>query len=226
MTEDYYLDLEKYSLDRFQYELEHIDLLPGRKILQEKIKERMQILRDNGIDNLDKLQENIKTTPKAKKFAETTGLPEEYVKILRREVNSLKPPPIPLNKFPGIKPETVEKLGRIGIKNTYKYFQKVKNSNDRKELAYQADLNEEEVLLLTKLTDLARVKWIGPITAWMIIESGVQNVEELKDSDPKTLYQNMIKINQEKEYTRARFVENDMKLCIDFARDVPLVIKY
>jgi hypothetical protein len=45
----------------------------------------------------------LKTPNKAKKFAAQSGLPEDYVLILRREVYSYLPKPVNLDKFPGIK---------------------------------------------------------------------------------------------------------------------------
>jgi hypothetical protein len=186
----------------------------------------MDILRKNGVYNLQDLQLKIKTSKKAQIFAKNTGLPKEYVKVLRREINSLTPPPTPLNKFPDIKPDSVQKLANKGIKNTFQLFSRIKTPQDRENLAQKIGIDEEELLLLTKLTDLSRVKYVGPVFASLIIQSGADSLENLRNSDPSTLFNRMNNINLEKKYTRARFVEADIEQCIKLSKDVPLSIQY
>jgi len=77
---------------------------------------------------------------------------------------------------------------------------------------------------LTKLTDLSRVKWIGPIFARIFLDSGTGTVEKLSLSNAKTPYKKLVDINNEKKYTKNKFVENDVKLCIDITQLVPKVI--
>lgn len=36
----------------------------------------------------------------------------------------------------------------------------------------------------------------------------------------------LVDINSEKKYTKAKFIENDVRLCIDVAKMVPKVIEY
>lgn len=84
MKNDYHIDLEKYSLDKFKKELYESELLPSRKILKDNINERFKILENNGIENLHDLKLSLKTPKKTREFAVKSGLPEDYLLILLR----------------------------------------------------------------------------------------------------------------------------------------------
>jgi len=223
---DYYINLEEYPLQKFKDELKKSELLPSRKILKDNIEENFKVLEDNGISNLQELIDSLKTAKKTKELAQKSVIPSEYLLILRREVNSYIPKPVSLEKFPGIKKDTISKLNTIGIKNTAHLFHMVKNAEDRKELSIQTGINENEIMDLTRLTDLSRVKWIGPVFARIFLESGTNSVEKLSKADYNDLYKKLLQINNEKGYTRAKFIENDVKLCIEVSKMVPKVIDY
>lgn len=226
IAENYYIDLEKYSLNKFKHELKELELLPSRIILKEQMDERFKILDVNSIQNLQDLANSLKTPKKAKEFAIKSGLPLDYLLILRREVNSYLPKPVNLEKFPGIKNDTLTKLNRIGIKNTAHLFKRVKTEEDRKELSYEISINNEKIMELTKLTDLSRVKWVGPIFARIFLDSGTDTVEKLSKANAESLYKELVKINSTLEYTKAKFIENDIRLCINVAKIVPKAIHY
>jgi hypothetical protein len=168
----------------------------------------------------------LKTPKKAREFAAKTRLPEDYLLVLRREVMSLKPGLVNLDKFPGVDPGTIKKLKETGIKTTLHLFERVKTLQSRRKLAHKLEVEPEDILELTKLTDLSRVKWVGPVFARMFLDSGTDTVEKLSQAESPSFYEQLVKINQEKEYTKAHFVETDLDLCINFARKVPRVIEY
>lgn len=226
MTDNYYIDLEKFTLRQFKQELKESELIPSRRILKDKLDKRFEILEDNGARNLQDLINLLKTPKKAKEFAEKSGLSSDYLLILRREINSYKPKPVPLDKFPGIKNDTIIKLNKIGIKNTAHLFKRVKTEKDRTDLSAETGINPEEIMELTKLTDLSRIKWVGPIFARIFYESGVDTAQKVSNAEPEPLFKNLVEINSEKGYTKAKFVENDVKLCIKVAKIVPKAIEY
>lgn len=226
MADDYYLDFQKYSLKTFQGELKEAKLIPSRQILKEDLEDRFKILDEKGISNLQELMEALKTPKKAQDFAAQNGLPEEYLLILRRELRSLKPSPVNLSKFPGINPGVIVKLEAIGIRTTQQLFKRVKTPQSREDLGDELGVSQEDILELTSLTDLSRVKWVGPIFARMFLDSGIDTVEKLSEAKAHPFYEELVEINLEKEYTKARFVESDLVLCIEFAKKIPKVIEY
>lgn len=226
MKDDYHIDLEKYSLDKFMYDLKESDLIPSRKILKEDLEGRFRVLKDNNIHNLQDLVNLLKTPKKANEFSLQSGLPQDYILILRREVNSYTPNPVNLDKFPGVNTETINKLSNAGIKNTAHLFKKIKTSEDRDNLAAELEISPAEILELTKLTDLVRIKWVGPVFARIFLDSGTDTTLKISQADASSLYKKLVNINQEKSYTRSKFIENDVELCIKVSTMVPKVIEY
>lgn len=226
MVDDYNINLENYSLTSFKEELLNTELIPSRRILKDEIDLRFRILSENGVENLQELLIFLKTPKKTAKFAKITGLPEDYLLILRREVNSYQTKPVVLEKFPGIKNDTILKLKSQGIRNTAHLFKRVKTPDERNKLAMETGVSAFEILELTKLTDLSRVKWIGPTFARMFVDSGIDTVDKLSKSNYKILYKKLIDVNNLKGYTKANFTEKDVFLCVNVSKMVPNVIRY
>ena len=65
MKNDYHINLEKYSLDKFKKDLEESKLIPSRKILKKDISNRFRVFKDNDIINLQDLVNVLKTPKKA-----------------------------------------------------------------------------------------------------------------------------------------------------------------
>ena len=225
MSDDYYLDFQNYPLHTWQEELKKASLLPSRQILKEDLDARFNILSRKGISNLQELMDALKTSRKVREFASQTGLPEDYLLVLRREVLSLKPGPVKLSKLPGVKPELVEKLEAAGIKTTLELFKRAKTSQDRDELGEEVELRREEILELAKLSDLSRIKWVGPVFARMFLESRMIGVKGIRGRASE-FYAELVNINHNHKHTKARFVENDLVMCIEFAKKLPEVMEY
>lgn len=226
MKNDYHIDLEKFSLAEFKKDLSESELIPSRQILKKDINKRFNVLEDYDICNLQDLALALKTPKKVREFAKNTGLDEKYLLILKREVNSYIPKAVNLDKFPGVNPETIKKLEVMKIKNTLQLFKRIKTPELRKDLADELGVTPEEILELAKLTDLVRVKWIGPVFARIFLDSGTDTAEKISKSDTEPLYDKLVKINQENSYTKAKFLESDVALCIKVAAMVPQVIEF
>jgi hypothetical protein len=226
MKNNYYIDLESISLTEYEKELGQTELMPSRKLLQEDIKKRFTCLNKHGIKNLIDILSVLKTPDKIKRFSEKSGLPEEYLAILKREIASRQPKPVNIKDFPGILKATVKKLERIKITNTKQLFNFVKTEKERKELSKKSGLSYKEILELTKLTDVSRIRWVGSNFARLLVDSPSDTVEKVSKAEYESLYIILMKINEEKKYFKGKFGQHDMKLCIDDARNVPNAIKY
>jgi len=226
MVNNYHINLEEFPLNKFKRELKDSEPLPSRKILKEKLDERFEVLKENRVCNLQDLVNLLKTPKKAREFAEKSGLPEDYILILRREVNSYSPNSVNLDKFPGVENETLIKLNSAGIKNTAHLFRRVKTVADREKLAADLGVSDSELLELTKLTDMVRIKWVGPVFARIFLDSGVDTVQKVSEADAKTFYKKLVEINRAKNYTKGTFTESDVELCVKVASMVPKVIEY
>ena len=226
-TNGYYLDLETYSLMKIKGIFKSTRLLPSQQILLENMDEKFACLEANGIENLEQLRKALRTKLAMQSFAEETGLPIDYLTILRREVNSYHPNPIAVKDFPGVNPDVVRKLQQIGIENTEQLFPYVLTRQARGEFAEQNQIEQNDLLELTKLTDVARIKWVGPKFARLLIESEYDTVENIADSNYQELYLALVRVNEKTGIYKGKFGIEDMKSWVNIVvQNVPRVIQY
>ena len=226
-TQGYYLDLSTISLDAVKERIATTRLSPSHEILRANIGERFKILAQNGIENLEQLQRELKSKSKVKSFAVETGLPLDYLTVLRREVNSYQPKPIKLGDFPGVDPGVVSNLELIGIKNTLQLFPRVLTPQDRIELALETQIDTADILDLTKLTDVARLKWVGPKFARLLVESNYDTVERVANSNFEKLYLDLVWVNESTNIYIGSLGMDDLKDWVNIiVQDVPQVIHY
>lgn len=226
MDGEYYIDLKTVTLSDYEKELELADLLPSRKILKEEINQRFSILRGQGILDLNDLMSMMKTPDKLKNLAAKTGIPEEYLTILKREIASSQPKPVNLADFQGVSVQAVSQLEGLGIKNTLQMFAHVKTKEEREALAGKTGVPYQEILELAKLTDVSRIKWVGANFARLLVDSGCDTVEKAAGAEYRSLYTELMAINEEKKYFKGKFGLNDMKLCVDAAKKVPRSMQF
>lgn len=222
----YSIDLQAFSLGKFKDYLKTTRLLPSQQTLLENIDEQFMRLEENGIENLEQLQKKLKNKAAVQSFAEASGIPLNYLTLLRREVNSNQPQPISLIDFPGVHPYVIQKLSKIGIKNTEQLFPYIQTPQDRYKLANENQITDEEMMDLTRLTDVARTKWVGPKFARLLVESGYDSVAKISEANVEELYRALIQTNEEMNIYKGKFGKEDMKAWISIVRDVPRTIQY
>lgn len=228
MADLYSIDLEQFSLERFRHNLEAGDVLPGRVILKEDIPGRFAILESMGIRNLKDLNTALKTQKHVVKFAQESGLPEDYLVILRREVGSYLAKPLPLAKIPGVNADYVAALAAVGIKHTKHMFERARTKSSRAELLELVAVPEAALLEFIQMSDLARINGVGPVFIRIFFEAGVHNLVELLEwaESPEALFDRLIAVNQEQKLTKALFTLKDVEYCIAIAKELPKVIEY
>lgn len=222
----YHIDLELISLEDFKQRLQEADLLPSQKILKEEPDQRFDCLKKHNIKNMLDLQKALKTKAKVQSFAKESGVPEKYLIIMRREVNSYQPKPNNFKDIPGIEPEVLAKLSAAGIKHTRHLFDKILTPVKRKDFSLQTGIPLGGVEILAKMTDLSRIKWVGPIFTRLLIQAGYDTAEKVSLADFGELHKTLTKLNEEKKYYKGQLGLNDMKLCVKVAKDVPCDILF
>lgn len=222
----YYINLDSVTLDSFKSKLETAYMIPSRMILKERLDERFNYFKSIGIRTVQDLLQTLKKKDKFAVLSQVSCLSEEYLTILLRELNSIHPKPNKLKDFPGVNPNTAAQLEKAGIKDTLQLFDKVINNRQRKELAAQTGLSDAEILELTKLTDLSRIKWVGAMFATVLCEAGFDTVEKVSKANYEDLYQKITRLNSERNLYKGKIGLNDMKLCVEEAKEVSLEIEY
>jgi hypothetical protein len=161
-----------------------------------------------------------------KGLALKTSISEDYLVILKREIASSQPKPVNLSEFPGIREDAVNRLERQGIKNTLQLFPHIQTETKRRELSKETGIPNEIIFELTKLTDVCRIKWVGANFARLLVDSKWDTVSKVSHADYEEVYGVLMRINEEKNYFKGKFGQNDMKLCVAAAKKVPDAIQF
>lgn len=222
----YYIDIEKITIDEYQATLEKAYLPPSRMMLKDNLDERFGYFKSIGIKNLKDLMQLLKKKDKFAELSKVECLSGDYLMILLRELNSMLPKPNKFADFAGISKEIVAKLEKIGINNTQKLYDKVITKSDRLKLAELAGITEKELLELTKLSDLSRIKWVGVNFARMLYDIGIDTVEKATNANPVELHASITRLNKEKNFYKGQIGLNDIKIFVHAAKEIPLDIEY
>lgn len=124
------------------------------------------------IQYVSQLRRSLSTPKKIASFSTESGISEEYLTILKREMNSLEQKPVLISSFPDIDSTLLLKLDESGIKNSKDYLER----------------NRSETEELFCLCDLVRINGVGPIAAKAFYEAGYQSVSEVAKADASVLY--------------------------------------
>jgi len=201
----YYIDLATFSIDILQSRLGHIHLTPSQQVLTEDMDARFAILQAQGIHNLQQLQIALKTKKALAAFAERVRLAD----------------------LPPVDPNAVDRLAAQDIHDTLELFPKVRTPALRADLAEETKISPEQIMLLTKLTDLCRLKWVGPKFAHLLLVSGYDTVEKIARADGIALYHHLQRVSKESGVYQGGFGEDDINLWVKhIVCDVPLTITY
>jgi hypothetical protein len=222
----YYIDLKNISIDKYRDILKSADLLPSRMILKDNIDDIFNIIKNQKVENVDELQRALKNKNKLQDFSKKSGIQEDYLKILIREVNSYRQSPNKIKDFPGVSENVILKLEKLGIKNTLQIFDKILSPQSRNEISIQTGISQSEILKLAKLTDLSRIRWVNHTFAYVLLEAGYNTVEKVADADHNELYEKVKKLNEERDIYKGHIGLHDMKLCVEAAKDVSFEIEY
>ncbi|TES93115.1 MAG: DUF4332 domain-containing protein [Anaerolineales bacterium] len=226
MADPYYINLENYSLERFQHTLKTGEVLPARQILKENIEERFEVLASMGLRNLGDLIAALKTKQKIEVFAQQSGLPKEYLVIMGREAKSFIPKPVYLREIPGVEDEFVEKLEAVGITHSKHLFKRGQTKAERDKLSAATGIPVDSIVELVKLSDLARVRGIGPVFVRLFYQTGADTIEKLSKWDPEKLFMKADAVNQEEMITQWVPPLKDFEQYVEMAGDLAKVIEY
>lgn len=198
---EYNLDLDRLSVQEYKDLLKQQNLLPGRRILWQDIDKNFALFESKGIKSVADLKKSLSTPKRIAAFATESGISEEYLVILKREIGSLEQKAVPLSEFPGINSLLLEKLGESGLRTSKEYW-------DQK-----PDVPGE----LFCLCDLVRINGVGPVAARAFYEAGYHSASEVATADAEDMLEKVSAVNEVHHYYKAKLGIKDMQFCIDFA---------
>ncbi|MBC8754099.1 DUF4332 domain-containing protein [Kordia sp. YSTF-M3] len=222
----YYIDLKSISIDAYKDILKTKTFIPSWKILENDIDKNLNILKAHQINNLDELLITLKDKSKIQEFSKQSGLPENYLAVLKRVVKGYRPKPNRIKDFTCISEDIVLKLEKTGIKNTLKLYDEILTDEIRSQLSRKAGISDNEIMKLTKLTDLSRIRWVNHTFAYVLLESGYDTAEKVAKADYQELYETIKQLNNERKIYNAHIGVNDMKMIIESAQSLGFEIEY
>ncbi len=222
----YYINLKGISIDKYKGILKTTELIPSWKILEEDIDKNIDIIKKHSINNLDELLIALKDKKKIQDFSKQSGLPENYLAVLKRVVNGYRQKPNRIKDISCIAEDIVVRLEKKGIKNTFKLYEEIMTNGKRNKLSKKTGISKDEMMKLTKLTDLSRIRWVNHTFAYVLLESGYDTAEKVANADYRELYETIKQLNEEREIYNAHIGERDMKMIIESAQGLDFEIEY
>ncbi len=215
----YYLNIENLSLEQYKQKIATSYLPPSRKILKENLDERFKSLLNAGFKNVSELRNALNNKKRLLELQnDLKGLSLDYLKILRRELNSLFPKPVSFHEFQCLPDGVSDVLKKNGIENTLQLYSKVFTKQDRIALKEKLSVSNQEILKITSLCDLSRLKWVGATFACMLFELDFCTVKKISVSDPEILHESINKLNKEQNIFKGHIGLNDIRILIHEAK--------
>jgi hypothetical protein len=222
----YYIDLKNISIDKYKEILKTAELIPSWKILEKDIDKNLDIIEKNNIKNLDELLIALNDKNKVQEFSKQSGLQEEYLAVLKRVVNGYRQKPNKMKDFTCLAEDTVAKLEKLGIKNTLQLYDMVLTDEKRETLSNKIEIGRDEIMRVTKLTDLSRIRWVNHTFAYVLFEAGYDTAEKVAKADYQELYKTIKEFNEERKIYNAHIGVRDMKMVVEAAKDLDFEIEY
>lgn len=139
---------------------------------------------------------------------------------------SSKRKPFFIRELRGVKPEIVEKLRVIGIKNSEQMLLAGQTVEKRTALADKAGIPPEDVLELVKLSDLARLPGVKGIRARLYYDAGIDNVEKMAEWEPEALRIMVAKYVEQTGFDGLAPLPKEVSSTIANARQLPKVVEW
>jgi len=131
-----------------------------------------------------------------------------------------------IEEIEGIGPSTAKKLATAKIMSTEDLLEQCANPAGRKAVAETTGIGESQVLKLTNMADLMRVKGVGGEFAELLKNSGVDTVKELATRNAQNLAAKMAEVNEEKKLTRTTPSASEVEKWVAGAKELPPRLTY
>ena len=213
----YCLDPGQITLDHFRELTRKKRLVPGRVALLEHMDERFAILERSGVSSAGDLLHHLGSRSKIENYSILTGLPADYLVLLKREAGSYLSKPFPLSDFPGIPYEYSELLKTRGIKNTKELFEKLYSDTLQSEMADRTGIPVYRLKELYNLCDLSRITGVGAVFARVIYEAGIRSLSEFTETEAPVQVKKYRTVIEKYGYGAGSPGLDDILYCIDYA---------
>jgi predicted flap endonuclease-1-like 5' DNA nuclease len=134
----------------------------------------------------------------------------------------------PIKEIEGIGETYAPKLQSVGIKTVAELLERGKTPKGRKELAEDTGISEKLILKWVDMSDLFRIKGIGPEYSELLEKAGVDTVKELRHRVPEHLHAKLKEANTMtgKPLVRALPSLKSVQAWVEAAKELKPVVTY
>lgn len=216
----YYPDFSSLGLDEITRRFSGADLIPSQIPLLEGLEGKLRALRSSGLETLEDLVRALRSKGGPAAVAARTGIPEDYLVVLRRTVEAFRPKPVRLRDYPGIDPGAVAALETAGIHGSPALWEAARSELGRQELEGRTGLPGDKIREFVHLSDLSRIPYVGAIYARAILEAGYGSVNEVARADPEVLEAAIQAANVRLNLYKTRIGTRDIRRLVRMAGEV------
>ena len=216
----YSLDPHQIGLERFLELTRNRRMLPSRVELHQEMDTRFMLLQNAGLSTLGDLINRLASPSKREAFSSGTGLPLDYLVLLKREAGSYLARPFRLSDFPGIPYEFTEVLKSRGLVNTRDFFEQVQTGEQKARVSGETGIPVPRLKELHALCDLSRITGVGGVFARVVYEAGIRSSREFAETRAPKHYRLYLAIIEKYSYAAGHFSEEDIRYCIEYAKVV------
>jgi len=220
-SDHYHVDLSRMRLSDFADSLRSRTMIPSRRVLKDDLENRFAQLTALGIESMAGLLAALKSKDALDRVAVDTGLPVDYLTVLKREVKSYLPNPVSLGKFAGIDPRFIQALANLGIGNSRQLFRVAAQRQARKDLANETGVPVDSLDELVCLCHLSRLYGVGPVFARLLYDAGFQTVESMLGCTAEDL----VRLYEERTGKAADFGVHEIQVTLELAQRLDTVLE-
>lgn len=205
----YHPDAQAIDLKALQARLTGTDLIPSQQPLLDGMAETMAALGEAGMHSMADLISALKTKKSLAALAETSGVGEPYLQLLRRTINGFFPKSRALKEIDWIAKDAIARLAKAGVKNTQQLFETA--SDDSGGLAKRIDVDPGILEELLTIAGLCRIQWVAPSFARVLIAAGYRDAAAIAKADPETLTGQIEQANQGARFYKGKLGLRDVR---------------
>lgn len=205
----YFID-DRIPLIALKKRIVDTDLVPSRSSLKEGIDTKFSKLEENGYRTLSDLRKALKNAKRIPAVSKETGIEEQYLVLLRREIESYFPKPFPIRSFTLLDDTVIKKLEKEGIKNTQVLYETLRKGD-------LPGIDPETKETLSHLSDLTRIQWTNPTAAMMLLEAGYADARSVAVADPDKLCKDLDRVNENDRFFKGKIGLRDVKRLVKAA---------
>ncbi|HUT80062.1 MAG TPA: DUF4332 domain-containing protein [Candidatus Bathyarchaeia archaeon] len=131
-----------------------------------------------------------------------------------------------LSEFMGVEKLIISKLKKIGITTAHQMLEKGAKKEGRKLLSEQSGIQEEKILELVKLSNLARVPGHKKKRTRLYYEAGVDTFDKMAKLTPEELIKISEKYIEKSGFDGSAPIYADARFSIENAKRLPRIIEF